>query len=408
MGDSRGAHIDRNAGALLVVGAGPFQTGLVAEARGLGLKVVTVDRNADAPAMSLADVAVPVDVCDLGGVLEVARRHAARGVVTAASDVALPATAHVAEQLGLRGPTLAQITRCSDKLLAHAALEDAGIAVPRTKLVRSLEEARALAREWRWERIVIKPRRGAGGRGVSVCAPGDDLRAATRKAAGHSDHDDGFLLQEHIDGVSVGLEACFFGGRLVRAFVMDDQFMPGFVSPVGHSLPTTLSSALKRDVIAVAERAAHALELADGPANFDLRIRDGETVVLEVNPRLGGNSISELVELAYGVRLYRAAILVALGDDPTAALEPSKGTAAATRLLISSRQGIARFDAGLPAGFEAFCDHGERTRLHVDDKAILGRAICDAPTAKEASALAERICARAGRAIVVEPRALAS
>lgn len=408
MGVSRGAHIERTAGAVLVVGAGPFQTGLVTEARDLGLNVVTVDRNADAPGMALADIACAVDVCDLEAVVDVARRHEVCGVVTAASDVALPATARVAEQLGLRGPTQERIDRCSDKLLAHAALRSADIAVPRTELLHSRDEAEARVRELPWERFVIKPRRGAGGRGVSICAPGDDLRRATSKATMHGGSREGFLLQEYIDGVSVGLEACFFGGRLVRAFVMDDQFLPGFVSPIGHSLPSSLPEPLRSAVVSEVERAAQILGLADGPANFDLRIRRGETVVLEVNPRLGGNSISELVHVAYGVSLYRAAVLVALGEDPSPALEPKRQKAAATRLLISPRHGVVHLRDALPTDFEAFCTDGEPTRLHVDEKAILGRAVCDAPTADEASARARDICARAGEAIGVESRSSTS
>jgi biotin carboxylase len=221
----------------------------------------------------------------------------------------------------------------------------------------------------------------------------------------HVGRQEGVLLQECVEGVSVGLEACFFRGKLIRACVMDDQFAPEFVSPLGHSLPSRLPVATQHRIVHDAERAASALQLEDGPANFDLRLRDDETVIIEVNPRLGGNSISELVQMAYGVDLCRAAVLVALGSDPTGVLAPSANRSAAARLLISPHRGKVSFSGELPKGFRAFCEHGANTRQHVDQQAILGRAICEASTPDEAPNRAKAICDSAAEKILVEPQA---
>ena len=69
----------------------------------LGLRVVAVDRNADAPGLAAADEGEVVDFTDVEAVTEAARRHRVDGVLTVSADRAVPVVAAVAEALGLPG-----------------------------------------------------------------------------------------------------------------------------------------------------------------------------------------------------------------------------------------------------------------------------------------------------------------
>lgn len=388
---------------MLIVGAGPFQLGLFGAARSLDLEIVAVDRDPEAPGMPLADFACPVDVCNLPAVLEVAHAHDVGAVVSAASDAALPAVAHVAEHRGLPGPHLDEVWRCNDKLLTHTALDQESIAVPATLLVRTPAEGANLGRELRWERIVVKPRCGAGGRGVSVCLAGQDLGKAIEKAARYVDRHEGVLLQEYVEGTAIGVEACLFRGELLETFILDDQFTPGFASPIGHSLPSRLPATLQARVRQEVRDVVKALGLRHGLVNLDLRLRDGQVVVLEVNPRLGGNSISELIQRSWGIDLYAVAVLISLGLDPFDALRRRHLGAAAARLLVSSQRGRVWVDGTLPEALELLVDDGAATGLHVDEWAIVGRAICKADEPEDAADMARRHCEDAARAIRIEP-----
>src|SRR5207248_11604500 len=90
-------------GTVLFVGAGRHQRRAIRRARELGLRVVAVDRNADALGLGEADVAEVVDFMDVAAVTEVGRRHAVDGVLTVSADRAVPVVAAVAEALGLPG-----------------------------------------------------------------------------------------------------------------------------------------------------------------------------------------------------------------------------------------------------------------------------------------------------------------
>ncbi|MEM9728375.1 MAG: ATP-grasp domain-containing protein [Myxococcota bacterium] len=389
-------------GVFLVVGGGPFQLGLIDAVRGLGFQALVVDQDAQAPGMNRADIAHAIDVCDVDRIAELGARYQVVGVQTAASDVALPAVAHAATRLDLPGLPLSAVDRCRDKLRAFDTLDASGVGAPRTWLARGVDEAVDRQGREGLEQLVLKPRRGAGGRGVSVCATRQEIERAFAKAERYVGVDDGGLLvQEFVDGTSIGFEGSFYRGELVGGFVLDDQLTPGFVSPVGHSVPSTLPSDLRARIHATANRVAEAFGLTDGPVNLDLRLRDGEIVVIEINPRLGGNSISELIRLAYGLDLCEAAALIAVGKKPELELAGVEPVGSAARLLVSSKRGTVRFRSPLPEFFQAFCEDGEPTSLHVDNQAILGRALCRGGSSTDAADRAREVCLAAKRAVEV-------
>src|SRR3712207_7060862 len=91
---------------VLFVGAGRHQRRAILRARELGLRVVAVDRNPDAPGLAEADAPEIVDFADVARVVAVARRHAVDGVLTVSADRAVPVVAHVADELDRKSTRL--------------------------------------------------------------------------------------------------------------------------------------------------------------------------------------------------------------------------------------------------------------------------------------------------------------
>src|SRR4029453_10211472 len=82
---------------VLFVGAGRHQRRAIEQARGGGLRVAAVDRNAEAPGLAAADVAEVVDFTDVAEVVEVALRVGIDGALTVSAHRAVPVVAAVAE-----------------------------------------------------------------------------------------------------------------------------------------------------------------------------------------------------------------------------------------------------------------------------------------------------------------------
>jgi hypothetical protein len=220
------------------------------------------------------------------------------------------------------------------------------------------------------------------------------------------------LVQRWVEGRSLGAEVFLVGAEPRALFVLDDQFEPGFVSPVGHSLPPQIDDAMAAEVACTVTAFGKALGLTDGGVNFDLRVVGDQTVLIEVNPRLGGNSITDLIRSAYGADMARAAALCALGRDPTPALQRSAHQPVAARLILKPGSGVARYEQPAESfgahedviAFDLTVRDGEPSALHVDDFCLLGRCLVKAPTPAQAAELAERIAHRAAASIRLEPK----
>lgn len=390
----------RKAGAprLLIVGGGPFQMDIIATTRRLGVEVVVVDRDADAPGMKLADHPFAIDTTDVGAVVALAERLAVDGVTTAASDAALAAVSAVVEARGLLGLGQAPLRDCRDKLRTYQVMAAAGLPAPETVLVHDVAEAEAAARALGGYPMVVKPRSCAGGRGIAFVHEAAELPAALARAGAYSIPGlKGVLVQQYVGGLSVGVEAFFWHGQVAEAFVLNDQYRPGFVSPIGHSLPSHLDRSTQAAVVADAARFAAAIGIEHGPVNFDLRRIGHRTVLIEINPRLGGNSITELVRCCYGADLSEATILAALGRSPTAALAKSQEQPVACRLFaVRSRETLhvppdlfARLrNAPEVVSLSLMASNGVLAALAVDEWSLLGSCLVrsnDAAAAEQAA-----------------------
>ena len=261
---------------------------------------------------------------------------------------------------------------------------------------------------------MIKPRSGGGGRGVSVVSDVGELAAALARAQLNyvGSGTGGVLVQQWVDGRSLGAEVFLVGGEPRALFVLDDQFEPGYVSPVGHSLPPRIDDAMADEVIRTVTAFGKALGLSDGGVNFDLRVASGRTVLIEVNPRLGGNSITDLIRSAYGADMARAAALCALGRDPAPALQRHSSQPVAARLILKPGGGIARYERPIEdlaahegvLALDLTVRDGEPSALHVDDLCLLGRCLVKAASPAEAAELAERIAHETAASIRLEPK----
>src|SRR5437667_3232290 len=143
-------------GTVLFVGAGRHQRRAIRRARELGLRVVAVDRNADALGLVEADLAEVVDFMDVAAVTEVGRRHEVDGVLTVSADRAVPVVAGVAEALGLPGIGTHTAHLMTHKVAMRLELALAGLPQPEFAAVRAQRELAGAADEVGFP-AVLKP-----------------------------------------------------------------------------------------------------------------------------------------------------------------------------------------------------------------------------------------------------------
>jgi biotin carboxylase len=300
---------------VLFLGAGRHQRRAIERLRELGVRVVAVDRN---PPLAEPDVAEQVDFADVDAVVGLGRRHGVEGVLTVASERAVPVVAAAAERLGLPsiGTDVAQ--RMTDKRSMRAALADAGVPQPRHAVVRDLGDAREALAETGTP-AVLKPADSSGQRGLSRVDGERDLDAALDAALDASPSGVA-LLEELVEGVERNTIVVCRGGAPIVLTVSDRLRPPGrgFGVALAHVFPSSLDPGVLDAVEGVASDAVRALGLRDGIAYPQVLVgTDGRVLVVEVAARIPGGQMADLVRIGVGVDLVDVAVKQALGETVT-------------------------------------------------------------------------------------------
>lgn len=336
--------IDRQ--ALLLVESNTSGTGrlFVTAAREMGLRPVLVTARPEKYPFLSQDGAPEVIAVARIDEDELHRLIAARfeggaGVagITSSSEYFVAAAAALAARFGLPGPDAASVRAARDKSVQREVLAAAGVPVPAFRVAASAPEAVWAAREVGYP-VVVKPVGGSGSMGVRACATSLEVgrHAATLVSqAARAGDDRRMLVEARVDGPEFSVEV--FSGRVVGITRKHLGTPPAFVE-TGHDYPAAVDPAVRSALLDTATRGTELLGLGWGPLHWELRVDgQGRAVPMEVNPRLAGGFIPELVRHAQGIDLVRETLRLVAGQAPEIA--PARHRHASIRFLFSPGAG---------------------------------------------------------------------
>jgi carbamoyl-phosphate synthase large subunit len=263
---------------VLVTGAGgPAGVAVIRSLLRRGdVEVVAADMDRWASALYLVDAAnrrlVPAGRAD--DFVDVVRqivRDDRIDVVFPTVDVELPKLAAARDDLGaiLASPALSTLETCLDKLaLARAC--DRTVRVPRTELIGTPQAVSG----WDFP-VIVKPRRGAGSRGVRLVGSQAELDAV-------HDADEDLIVQELLPGDEYSVDVLAgLDGSVIAAVPRARLRVDSGVAVAGVTVHDD-------ELIETASAVARAVGLTT-VANVQLkRDADGRPALLEVNPRFPG------------------------------------------------------------------------------------------------------------------------
>ncbi|WP_419784176.1 phosphoribosylglycinamide synthetase [Maridesulfovibrio sp.] len=332
---------------LIVIGAGLESIPVLQRAEEMGLHVLAVDANPQAPGFAYAHESVIG--CVYTPEITVAaltkwsiKGGKPQGVICAAVDA--PGTvAAVAEQFGLTAVSSETARLATDKKAMKDRFKESGIPIPWYKEIFNAEELVEIIDERR-ETLVIKPVDSRGARGVlrlvygSVDMP--DPRGAFECAKNESPSGR-VMVEKHLDGPQISTEGFVVGGQPFcpgfsdRNYEFLDRFAPNIIEN-GGDLPSFLNQDTQAAIKDLSGRAAMALGIADSMFKGDMVVHEGKPYVIEMAARLsGGYFCSHEIPWNTGVDFVGAAIRLALGETPGAEdLTPSFQRGVAQRYLF--------------------------------------------------------------------------
>lgn len=394
---------------VLVLGAGVYQIPLIQRAVDLGHYVYVASWSGKDPGMAMAHEAWVVDTTHKENLLEIARKKGIQAVTTTGTDVAVPSVGYICENLGLPGLSFATAQKCSNKILMQAAFSEHSVPAAAHGHVSTLAEAYRAAETVGYP-VIVKAPDSSGSRGMAAANAPGELAPAFIQAT-HVSRFGRVLIERLLTGQEFGGQLVVVDGAIQTCIFHNDTVAPPPVPvPIGHSCPTRLSTQIQQEAERVCAAAVSALGIMTAVCNADLILTRNGVYVLEIGARMGATGIPEIIRLHTGLDLYDIALRLALGENPTVAMQPGPAAAIlvirspATGILVRRR--IPEDLARLPGVVSIKWDfsEGAPVRRFLKGPDRIGDIIATATTAEDAEQLCGRVAKRL-EIVVEEPAA---
>lgn len=340
---------------LLAIGAGAEACHGLKIAKDMGLTLIAVDGNPEAPGFALADYTLTISTYAGEQIADAAEQLVNAGapidgVMAMCADVPL-SVATIADRLHLPGLSKQSATWVADKLLMKQRLEKMNIPIPSYRPVSTTQDMHQAAAQFGLP-FIIKPVDSRGARGVQLIEHENFFETSLHLAQGESPTRRA-MVEEYLVGPQISTETlicnkcCYTLGFADRNYEWLSTTKPFMIENGGDS-PSNLPPEDQRAIKQTAENAALALGIDSGVAKGDMVMTAEGPKVIEIAGRLSGGYFSTIqIPLATGVNFVKHAIRLSLGMHLTQEnVTPTQAQAVAIRYLVAPA-GIVKSITGI-------------------------------------------------------------
>ena len=305
----------------MVLAAGLLQIPVIKKAHEMGVYVIAVDDDPNAPGMTLADKAiVPGGLINEEKLLAIAKEEKIDGVIHPCSEVAMNVMGRINDEMHLSGISKEMAIRATNKHLMREAFEKYGAPSPKSLLTKDEEDAWQIFCGNFTTNAILKPSRNSGSRGIAKVEKGIAKEAFVELYCRALDEsrDHSVLIEQFIEGPEFSVEVIVWQGEPYVLAVTDKKTTeaPYFVE-LGHNQPSVYPEYIRQKLKDGAIAGIKALGLSNCAAHCELKVQDDEAYLMEIGARMGGDFIStELTHLSSGIDMVAATINVVLGIEP--------------------------------------------------------------------------------------------
>ena len=310
---------------LAIIGASIVQKPLYQKAKEMRLEThgFAWDKGEDSLCKEFADYYYPISIVEKEQILEKCKEIGIFGVTSIANDSCVPIVSYVAEKMGLPGNSFEDSLVSTDKYLMRQAFLKNGVNSPRFAIADENMNLTGFTFP-----LIVKPTDRAGSTGVMKVEKEEDLKNAIEQAkklsfAGKA------IVEEYVSGNEATVDMISWQGKHYPIAISDTETLGGpYYSKIGYHQPTRFSNDIRDKIITEAKKAITSLNIKYGASDIEVKVTDGgEVKIIEVNPRMGGDSTETLVRLSTGYDFVKGVINVAMNqfEEPVLALNKYSG-----------------------------------------------------------------------------------
>ncbi|MBO4458000.1 MAG: ATP-grasp domain-containing protein [Butyrivibrio sp.] len=286
-----------------VIGASSESIYAINKAKELGLRVIALDGNPEAPGLKEADASFVVDIRDPEKVFEILDNEKPSVVLPVPIGRYLTTTGAVNDRYHLCGVSYDATNICTDKYEFHRVLEAEGLRNEELYLIPAGEENTDIDEINTIYPVIVKPRFGSGSRGIEMFNTPKELK---EKFLAGQPYDEDYCVETFVSGPEYGVDGVFLDGKFKLILLRGKKNTPPpYRECVGYySIVKTDKNADFFDKTEkLIAKAGEVLGFCNNLIHADI-IKDtnGNPFIIEISARPSGHNLHNLfTPLASGV-----------------------------------------------------------------------------------------------------------
>lgn len=171
--------------------------------------------------------------------------------------------------------------------------------------------------------LIIKPPQSNGSKDVILAENKDELRRGLELLRKNADSP--ILIEEYLEGPQYLVEVLVWNGQVHIIGVIEQVISKGnrFIVS-GYHFPAILKKSLYEELRRTIERILTTLEMTHGSCHFEMRVVDGKWKLVEINPRISGGAMNQIILEGTGMNLVQEVLKIHLGEKPEINNSPIK------------------------------------------------------------------------------------
>ncbi|ABR48215.1 protein of unknown function DUF201 [Alkaliphilus metalliredigens QYMF] len=328
----------------------------------------SADYEGEHPLFKNAENTIEVDTNNIKELILAVKDIKFDGVITAC-DYYFEAVRSVANEFGLPCPLPNNLKHIRQKHLMRQTLESSDIANVIFRLANSWEEIVAAARQIGYP-LIIKPVDLDSSSFVRLIKNEEELKEAFDALEEFSvnyreqPRNSVVLLEEFLPGEEVSVESVSFEGKTTIIGITDKSLIgkPYFIE-TGHMFPANMDENKYEEITEYVKSVLDAVGFENGVAHTEVKLTKSGPRIIEINPRVPGNYIVELIEHVTGLNLLRIFVGLSLGEKPELSMTNTGIVSAASLFFIPPREGTISQIKGV----ESLKDNPNILRYHIPE-----------------------------------------
>ena len=299
----------------MVVAGGLPQIYLIKELKKRNIQVILLDGNENAIARPFADLFYKINIFDIEGVENIAKKEAVDFLITVCADQVLLVVAEVSEKLGLPWYIDFETAQMvSDKMLMKKTFIDNEIPTSRYVVLDKFDLNAVSHLNYP---LIVKPVDAYSSKGVQKVYAEKDLEKAFEQAI-HISRNKKAIIEEFFDGEELSIDLFVINRKANILCISNSEKINDdgkFVIYRGR-YPVHLSNNILKQVEDISQKIVDAFNIENAPMLIQM-LTDGERItVLEFCARTGGGMKWLLIKESSGVDVISGVVDLTLGKLP--------------------------------------------------------------------------------------------